>query len=107
MFGIIVRNLLSNAVKFSDKKAGEIKIESMESDQHIDLSISDNGIGMSSDQLKHIFIVGGSSRGTSDEKGHGIGLPLVKLFCDQLGIDLTVDSKLGSGTKCTLRVPRA
>lgn len=107
MFGIIFRNLLSNAVKFSDKSNGKIVIHTSSTKNGVLLSIYNNGPIITDEQRKQLFIVGPSQRGTLNEKGHGIGLPLVKLFCDELDIGIAFDTKSVDGTKCNLKLPLA
>jgi len=86
-FGRIVDNLLSNAGKYN-KKDGKIFIR-LEEDIFI---IEDTGKGIQNP--KKVF----ERFYKEQERGIGIGLHIVKKLCDELGIEITLESKLGEGT---------
>lgn len=75
----IIRNLTSNAIKFT-KNGGIIKIAAFEIDNKIQISISDNGVGMKNEKIQSIFELGKnkSTKGTQGEKGTGLGLIICK-----------------------------
>ena len=62
--------------------------------------VRDTGIGMSEEDLAHVFE--SFYRGRSKGEGHGIGLSIVKRLSDRFGWDINIASKLGVGT--TIRV---
>lgn len=103
---IICRNILHNAVKFTPKN-GEIKIAYMnESDIGI-VEISDTGVGMSADVIKHVLQGESveSSLGTFKEKGTGLGLSLcVELLKNNNG-SMEIESSDGKGTTFRLKLP--
>ncbi|MFY8108408.1 MAG: PAS domain S-box protein, partial [Bacteroidia bacterium] len=84
MFSAIVRNLLSNAIKFTNAE-GIIKINATESNHHITVSISDNGIGMKQDLINKLFKIDEHSNrpGTDGEPSTGLGLILCKDFIEK------------------------
>ncbi|MCY7293785.1 MAG: HAMP domain-containing histidine kinase, partial [Ferruginibacter sp.] len=88
MMAAILRNLVSNAVKFSYKD-GCINIAVATTTFGYNISISDEGIGMQTDQLLHFNKYTQqpteSKRGTANEKGTGLGLLLCKTFATQMG----------------------
>ena len=87
----VVDNLIENAMKYSKKEMPiEIKIEDNR------LFIKDSGIGIDESELSLIFQRYYQS--DSSFVGEGIGLSIVKRFCDKEGIDLKIDSKKGVGT---------
>lgn len=97
-FKQILSNILSNAIKFSRGKV-EINIYRLESGT-IELSIEDNGKGLSKEEKKKIFTLFeqiSDSVITRSQKGTGIGLSFVKLLCKDLNIQykLVDSSKLG------------
>lgn len=101
----ILRNLLTNAIKFSHA-GGSIEIKSEISEAFVVTSVTDNGVGMSSEVLKGLFSDRlYSSKGTGGEKGAGLGLKLTKDFVEKLGGRLWVDSQLGKGTTFTCAIP--
>jgi signal transduction histidine kinase len=77
MLAVIVRNLLSNAIKFSYPE-GKVVISATKEDKHFTISVTDNGIGMTKDQIQNLFKSFHSNRGTDNEKGTGIGLVTCK-----------------------------
>jgi signal transduction histidine kinase len=105
---IICRNLMSNALKFTGK-GGKVSIHaSMQSENRkIELSISDNGIGIPENRLKDILgtkeLI--STAGTEREKGTGLGLRL----CHELVLvnqgELEIKSREGEGTAVFVRLP--
>ncbi len=94
-FEQVFDNLLENAIKYSLKDE-PIKITFKNSC----LSIEDKGKGISEDALVQVF-----NRYFQEEssfKGEGIGLFIVKRYCDKEGIELKIYTKKGSGTKIEL-----
>ncbi len=98
----VIYNLLDNAVKFTNEN-GSITIETTYEDSKVNVSISDTGIGIKEEDLKHIFerfYKVDSSRG-QDKKGTGLGLAIVKEIIKAHNQKITVESELKKGTKFT------
>jgi len=92
-------NLLDNAVKFT-QNSGEIIVETTRIKGKVAVSVSDNGIGMTSEEQKYIFdrfYKGDPSRG-EDKMGSGLGLSIVKTFVRAHGETLSVESTPGKGS---------
>lgn len=106
MIKTVIRNLVSNAVKFTNE-GGLIKIQSEEKDNLVILKISDNGIGMTSEQKDNLFDFAyfKSKDGTRGESGTGLGLMLCKQFIDTHKGKLEVESELGKGTTFIIELP--
>jgi len=102
-------NLLSNACKFSQngKVTTRVRRETDEADVQICFQVSDNGIGMTEDQLEKVFeaFTQADSSTTRDYGGTGLGLAITRNFSHVLGGSLDVDSTYGLGTTFTLRLP--
>ncbi len=103
----VLNNLLSNALKFSPK--GGIVVLTLEKVKLSDksffkISVSDNGIGISSNDIEHIF-----DRYYQTEKvdniGSGIGLHIVKEYVELHKGKIEVESKLDVGTTFTVFIP--
>lgn len=96
---IALRNFVSNALKYSfSGKAIRISYENEM------LSIIDEGLGMTKNQLDSLFTAtAGSTRGTNNEKGNGIGLVLVHELLAKTNIDLSIKSAVNQGTTVTLQ----
>jgi PAS domain S-box-containing protein len=104
MWEKIVLNLLSNALKFTFE--GEIKISLCWCREHIELSVSDTGVGIPAAELSHIFerfhrVLGTRSRA---QEGAGIGLALVKELAKIHGGGVRVRSVEGHGATFTVTV---
>jgi len=104
MLAVIVRNLLSNAIKFSYPE-GKVVISATKEDKHFTISVTDNGIGMTKDQIQNLFKSFHSNRGTDNEKGTGIGLVTCKEIADKLNGNIQIDSELGKGTTMSILLP--
>lgn len=99
-----VYNLAGNALKFSPD-GGSIVIEAVLRDHELEVSISDNGIGISSDVLPHIF-----ERYFTTAKGHegtGLGLYIAKGVIVAHGGRIWVDSTEGAGSSFHFTLPTA
>ena len=99
MIQTVLRNLVSNAIKFSPENTRVI----VRADDHGDellVSVQDFGIGMSTEEAKNIFSVSSGKRkkGTSGEKGTGLGLMLSKDFVEKNGGKIWVESKRDEGS---------
>jgi signal transduction histidine kinase len=105
-FTTMVNNLLSNAVKYSDKEP-VIDIEGFAEDRNFCIRVSDNGIGISKNDQKHVFdkFYRASSGNIHKYKGLGLGLYYVKKIAMAHGGDVTVGSKPGKGSIFTVTIP--
>ena len=92
----VVGNLLSNAIKFTPE-GGRVKVELHRRGDHVQLSVSDTGTGITANDLPHIFEPFYRSD-TSGSMGSGIGLALVKQIIDALDGTIEVESQEGEGT---------
>ena len=106
MVGTIVRNLLNNAIKFTPRE-GKISIEARKEDKKIMISIADNGIGIPPELKKTLFspVKSELQRGTSGEKGSGLGLVLCKEFAEAHGGEISVQSEIDKGSTFTVTFP--
>lgn len=100
------QNVIANAIKFTPKN-GEITITLKESPDHITVTISDTGIGMTPEMQKLIFnkFYQGDTSGFTD--GNGLGLSLVKRIIDLNHGKIRVQSEPGSGTTFIIELPVA
>ncbi|SOE21793.1 two-component system, OmpR family, phosphate regulon sensor histidine kinase PhoR [Spirosomataceae bacterium TFI 002] len=99
----IVYNLMDNANKYS-KESPQITIASENVNGSLKLTIRDEGIGMSKDQISRIFdrFYRVSTGNVHDVKGFGLGLSYVKKMLDLHNANIEVDSKINEGTTFTL-----
>jgi signal transduction histidine kinase len=103
-------NLLSNACKFTE--CGFVKLtvtkEQGEHKEWINFEISDNGIGITSEQLDKLFHPFTQADASTTRKygGTGLGLAITKRFAEMMGGTVTVTSEISKGTIFTLRLPK-
>lgn len=104
--GKILHNLVSNAIKFS-APSSMVCVNIGYKNNNVILSIKDNGIGISEDQLEKIFdrFYQIDNADTKPYQGSGIGLSIVKDYTNLLGGKISVESKLGVGTTFTIILP--
>jgi signal transduction histidine kinase len=93
-------NLVKNGLQ-AIENGGTVRIETRVLKNRIEVSISDTGAGISSDQMEKIF----NYYYTTKEKGVGLGLPIAHRIIEAHGGQLTVESQVGSGTKVTIALP--
>lgn len=108
MINSVIRNLVTNAVKFTGKdKRVEIRLHAH--DKEIEVSIADEGIGISPEQIKKLFRIDEKfkSTGTAGEKGTGLGLIICREFVEKNGEEITVQSAPGKGSVFSFTVPMA
>jgi two-component system sensor histidine kinase/response regulator len=108
MVKTIIRNLIYNAIKFT-KEEGEVKIYSKKEGDYIILSVEDNGIGITKENLEKIFNRKEyfTTYGTEREKGSGLGLNLIFDFLDKNKGELFIDSDYGKGSTFSFSLPVA
>ena len=103
----IVLNLLSNAVKFTPP-GGKVDVEAdTQSDGTIAVAVSDTGTGIEKEDLNRVFENFGQGRHdvVTNDKGTGLGLPIVKGLVVAHGGSIALQSQLGAGTRITIVLP--
>ena len=105
-FTNVVMNLLENALKYTEKTP-QIEVCTYNTKNGIEISVSDNGIGMSKEQQAKVFekFFRATKGNIHNVKGFGLGLSYVKAIMDQHGGNIFVKSKLGEGSTFKLFLP--
>jgi len=105
MWEKIILNLISNALKSTFE--GEIRVTVRPAGQHVQVSVSDSGTGISESDLPNLFQrfqrIDGARR--RSHEGSGIGLALVQELVEMHGGSIHVDSTIDVGTEFTLTLP--
>lgn len=106
MISTVIRNLVSNAIKFT-KPDGEITISAQHKEKEVVIEIRDNGIGIPTNKIEHLFepdqtIVG---VGTDGEKGTGLGLIICKDFVEKNNGKIWAESEPGKGSVFYVSLP--
>jgi len=106
MLKTILRNLISNAIKYT-RSNGEIAISAVQNQNNIEITVSDNGVGMSEETRNKLFEIDANitTTGTANEKGSGLGLILCKEFVEKHGGDIWVKTELGKGSAFIFSLP--
>ncbi|WP_455205622.1 sensor histidine kinase [Kaarinaea lacus] len=101
----ILFNLLSNACKFTQNGALNLNIATEHS--WLVVTISDNGIGMTAEQIKRLFrpFMQADQSTTRKFGGTGLGLTISKQYCEMLGGSISVRSAAGVGSSFTVKIP--
>jgi len=99
-----ILNLVSNAIDACDKPEGLVKISThlLDAGDRLEISVSDNGCGISEENLRRIFRVFFSTKGS---KGTGLGLAVTQKIISEHGGDIRVESELGLGTRFIITLP--
>ncbi|MBD5091828.1 MAG: HAMP domain-containing histidine kinase [Clostridiales bacterium] len=100
---LIWNNLLSNAIKFSNE-GGKVVVSLKKENNCAVVSVQDFGLGMSSETGQHIFDKFYQGDTSHAQEGNGLGLAIVKRIIDLLGGEISVESKLGAGSKFTVKI---
>ena len=106
MISAAIRNIVSNAVKFT-MPGGKIRVNTTSSNHDVVISIEDNGVGMTKEQVEKLFRLeeNYSSKGTAGEKGTGLGLILSKEYVEINGGTVEVISEAGKGSRFMIKLP--
>ena len=104
----ILLNLLSNAAKFTERGTVRLGVaRSHNNGPRLIFTVVDTGIGMTQGQVAQLFQAFSQADPSTSRRfgGTGLGLAISKAFTDMLGGTIEVQSKLGSGTTFTVRLP--
>lgn len=99
-------NLIDNAVKYSDG-VPNVQLTSTNDKKGITITITDSGIGIAKENLKHIFekFYRVPTGNVHDVKGFGLGLYYVKIIIESHGGTINVKSQVGEGTTFKIWLP--
>lgn len=108
MIDTVMRNLLSNSIKFTDMD-GEVAVSCEETEKELIISVKDNGIGISEEQLAQLFKVEKKflSKGTAGESGTGLGLVITQEFIEANQGRIKVSSEKGQGSVFSFSLPKS
>lgn len=107
LLGLALVKLVENGLQYSAAETGKVTVTAHGEESWLVIVISDNGIGMTEEELSHLGEV--YFRGERDEvreyKGSGLGIPIAYGVIKLLGGTVTVTSKLDEGTTFTVKIP--
>ena len=100
----ILINLLTNAIKYSPGK-NQISLTVKGSEEHLEIDIRDEGIGIPREDLASIFEPFNRSQSAASIPGTGLGLSIVKRAVDLLNGSIRIDSQVNLGTEVSIKIP--
>jgi len=100
----VISNLLSNAIKYSPY-GGDVILKVEQLGSNIEFIVSDNGIGISKQDQKHLFENFFRGKNTRDIQGSGLGLSIVKRSVESHGGEIKIKTKLNKGTAFHVLIP--
>ncbi|WP_088891601.1 PAS domain S-box protein [Leptolyngbya ohadii] len=106
-------NLLSNACKFTEQGTITLTIDRQPETElrppQVVFQVSDTGIGMTLEQVQKVFQAFTQADASTTRKygGTGLGLAITRHFCQMMGGEITVSSKVGEGSTFTIYLPLA
>jgi len=108
MIHTVLRNLLTNAIKFTNRD-GKVLVKADIDENHVCVSITDNGVGMSENKIAELFKINikTSTKGTEKEPGTGLGLLLCKEFIAMHNGTIWVESEIDKGSTFYFTLPLA
>jgi len=106
MVQIVMRNIINNAIKFCYEDCEILITAAYQKNGMMLVCIRDNGIGIAKNILDKLFKDENiTTRGTSNEKGTGLGLMVCKDFMNRNGGNITVETEEGKGSKLCITIP--
>ncbi|MDA6070259.1 HAMP domain-containing histidine kinase [Flavobacterium sp. AC] len=108
MIDTVLRNLLTNAIKFTEQQ-GEIRVTIQKKNQKVEVSITDNGIGIPDNIKEKLFKINAKviQKGTENESGNGLGLLLCSEFIKKHEGEIWAESEFGKGSTFKFILPLA
>jgi signal transduction histidine kinase len=104
----VLWNLVENSAKYRRREVeSEVEIHGRRIKGRYALSVRDNGLGMSPDEVDHAFEPLFRGQGAREQPGSGLGLSIVKRVVDASGGTITIDSHPGEGTTLCALLPLA
>ncbi|MCR4902740.1 MAG: HAMP domain-containing histidine kinase [Butyrivibrio sp.] len=91
LFSLMINNLIQNAIKYG-KESGHVYVELQKNAESVKLEIRDDGLGISDEDIPHIFEVFYRADKSRNSKGLGLGLSLVKRIVEFHGGNIKVES---------------
>jgi PAS domain S-box-containing protein len=102
---IVMQNLISNAIKYQNTRIEDsyVKITIAVSKKLAEISVEDNGKGIREEYIDKIFNM--FFRASQESYGSGLGLYIARQVVEKLGGNISVTSKLGSGSRFVIKLP--
>lgn len=103
MIALAINNLIGNAVKYSPP-GSEVRVTGAPDGADVALTVADQGIGVPTEDLPNIFERFHRAANSKGIPGSGIGLHMVRQIVEMHGGTVSVESRVGAGSRFTLRL---
>lgn len=100
----VFQNLLSNAINYS-LKYGLVSVSVVPDNKTVKITVSDNGIGIDTDELERIFDLFYQVPSSENKQGSGIGLAYTKQLVERMNGTIEVKSQINEGSEFTVTLP--
>ncbi len=103
----VVRVFIDNGVKYSKDGEKTLEISLKKNEEHFEISVKDNGIGISPEDMQHVFerFYRADESRTKSTGGHGLGLSIAKVIVLSHGGKIKLRSKVGEGSEFIVMLP--
>lgn len=103
---LVLANILDNSIKYTPSK-GTVRLSLHQEGKTLMLKVEDNGIGIAPVDIPRVFddFYRAENAKAIERDGTGLGLPIVKKMVEKYGGEVTIESKLGQGSKVTVKLP--
>ncbi len=95
----VINNIVTNSIKYMDKEYGQVDISIYDNDAEVKVAINDNGRGIDTESLPHIFDrMYRADNARQSRGGSGLGLAICKKIVEEHGGNIYATSQVGKGT---------
>jgi len=101
----VMTNLIDNAIKYTPNK-GKVNIRTKKINNYLEVSVADNGIGLTKEEQKHLFekFYRAKNKNTESITGTGLGLFIAKQIVEKCGGSISAESTAGKGSIFTVNL---
>ncbi len=103
---LLIKNLIENGIKYNDSKPPVIKLHTLEKEDYLRLSFTDNGIGIENQYFPKLFKMFSRLHNQNEYEGTGLGLSLCKKIVENMGGQISLESKIGKGSIFHVDIPK-
>ncbi len=99
----VLLNLVRNACEATNQRGAKVSVIMTGGADAVDVTVADQGVGIDPAVIPTLFHFGASTKG---DRGNGMGLWVIKQLVEKHGGAIDLETKVGQGTKFTIRWPR-
>jgi len=101
----ILLNLTGNAIKFSGEEK-PIHLVAVNNGEKLEITVTDKGLGISAEDLPHLFATFYRGKNVTNIQGTGLGLPIVKRYLDMMNGEISVKTVINEGSEFTIMLEK-